>query len=45
MSGQITHLYVANNQEISQGDLLFQIDPQPYQLAVEKAQLNLERVI
>lgn len=45
VSGQITHLYVANNQEISQGDLLFQIDPQPYQLAVEKAQLNLERVI
>ncbi|MDF4782114.1 biotin/lipoyl-binding protein, partial [Vibrio parahaemolyticus] len=45
VSGQITHLYVANNQEISQGDLLFQIDSQPYQLAVEKAQLNLERVI
>jgi len=45
VSGQITHLYVSNNQEISQGDRLFQIDPLPYQLAVEKAQLNLERVI
>ncbi|PFG57825.1 multidrug resistance efflux pump [Vibrio sp. ES.051] len=44
VSGQITRLYVANNQEINKGDLLFQVDPQPYQLAVEEAQLNLERV-
>ncbi len=45
VNGQITHLYVANNQEIQKGDLLFQIDPQPYKLAVEKAQLNLQQVI
>lgn len=45
VSGQITEVYVTNNQEIHKGDLLFQIDPQPYQLEVEKAQLNLEQVI
>ncbi|MCV5977916.1 biotin/lipoyl-binding protein, partial [Escherichia coli] len=45
VNGQITHLYVANNQEIQKGDLLFQIDPQPYKLAVEKAQLDLQQVI
>ncbi|CAM2767902.1 HlyD family secretion protein [Vibrio mytili] len=45
VSGQITQLYVENNQEIHKGDPLFQIDPQPYQLAVERAQLNLEQVI
>lgn len=45
VSGQITHLYVTNNQAIKAGDPLFQIDPQPYQLEVEKARLNLEHVI
>ncbi|MGP8305702.1 HlyD family secretion protein [Vibrio sp. YIC-376] len=45
VSGQITEIYVTNNQEIHKGDILFQIDPQPYQLEVEKAHLNLEQVI
>ncbi|MEI8598497.1 HlyD family secretion protein [Vibrio sp. M60_M31a] len=45
VSGQITEIYVTNNQEIHKGDVLFQIDPQPYQLAVERAQLNLDQVI
>lgn len=44
VSGQITHLYVSNNQPIHEGDPLFEIDPQPYQLDVEKARLNLEQV-
>jgi len=45
VSGQIAHVYVKNNQTIHKGDLLFEIDPASYQLAVEQAQLNLEQVI
>ncbi|MCA0934250.1 HlyD family secretion protein [Vibrio alginolyticus] len=45
VSGQITEIYVNNNQKINKGDVLFQIDPLPYQLAVERAQLNLDQVI
>ncbi|KWT99641.1 hemolysin D [Vibrio toranzoniae] len=45
VSGQITHVYVKNNQAIHQGDLLFEINPAFYQLAVEQAQLNLKQVI
>ncbi|MDF2153805.1 HlyD family secretion protein [Vibrio sp. CAU 1672] len=44
VSGPITQLYVANNQLIHKGAPLFEIDPEPYRLAVEQAQLNLERV-
>lgn len=45
VSGQIAHVYVENNQAIHKGDVLFEIDPASYQLAVEQAQLNLEQVI
>lgn len=45
VNGQITEIYVNNNQKINKGDVLFQIDPLPYQLAVERAQLNLDQVI
>ncbi len=43
LNGHITAIKVKNNQRVSKGDLLFYIDPAPYQLAVEKAQLNLEQ--
>jgi multidrug resistance efflux pump len=43
VSGQISHVYITNNQHVRQGDKLFQIDPAPYLLAVEKAQLALEQ--
>ncbi len=45
VSGQIAHVYVKNNQVVHKGDLLFEIDPASYQLAIEQAQLNLEQVI
>lgn len=45
VSGQISEIYVNNNQTVHKGDVLFQIDPAPYQLAVEQAQLNLERTM
>ncbi|WP_028866266.1 HlyD family secretion protein [Psychromonas aquimarina] len=43
LNGHITEIKVKNNQRVSKGDLLFYIDPAPYELAVEKAQLNLEQ--
>ncbi|WGY45725.1 MULTISPECIES: HlyD family secretion protein [unclassified Vibrio] len=45
ISGQITAIHVENNQVVHKGDILFEIDPQQYQLAVDQAQLNLERVM
>lgn len=41
ISGQITAIYVRNNQLVRKGDVLFEIDPRPFQLAVEQARLNL----
>ncbi|WP_120510576.1 HlyD family secretion protein [Photobacterium salinisoli] len=45
VSGPVTEIHVHNNQAVHQGDVLFVIDPAPYQLAVEQARLNLEKVI
>ncbi|KDM92298.1 HlyD family secretion protein [Photobacterium galatheae] len=44
VSGQITEIYVSNNQMVHKGDVLFDIDPAPYKLAVEQAYLKLEKV-
>lgn len=45
VSGQISHVYVQNNQQVTEGDILFEIDPRPYELAVEKAMLDLKRAV
>ena len=37
VSGPITHLYVADNQQVKEGDPLFEIDPRPYSYALEHA--------
>jgi len=37
VSGPITHLYVADNQQVKEGDPLFEIDPRPYAYALEHA--------
>ncbi|WP_432459046.1 HlyD family secretion protein [Agarivorans sp. QJM3NY_25] len=42
VNGNVVAIHIANNQLVKQGDLLFTIDPKPYQLAVEKAELALE---
>ncbi|MBC3765166.1 HlyD family secretion protein [Neptunicella marina] len=42
VSGEVTQVYVSNNQQVKAGDLLFEIDPSDYQLALEKAQLALD---
>lgn len=41
VSGRITELAVRDNQAVRQGDLLFQIDPRPYQDALVRAKASL----
>src|SRR6202167_4743729 len=41
VDGPITELAVQDNQFRKQGELLFQIDPRPYQYALEKARSDL----
>ena len=41
VSGKIVTLAVRDNQAVKQGDLLFQIDPRPYQYALQRAQAAL----
>lgn len=43
ITGKIQSIYVTNNHPVKKGDLLFRIDPAPYQLAVVEAQLALEQ--
>lgn len=41
VKGPITRLHVVENQAVKAGDALFEIDPEDYELAVEKAKANL----
>ncbi len=41
VSGYLINVAVKDNQSVSKGDLLFQIDPSQYQLAVDQARLSL----
>ncbi|HXZ08039.1 MAG TPA: biotin/lipoyl-binding protein, partial [Paraburkholderia sp.] len=41
VSGRIVELAVRDNQAVKQGDLLFQIDPRPYQDALIRAKASL----
>ena len=43
VSGEVIKVAVHNNQTVKQGDLLFAINPQDYQLAVQKAELELRK--
>lgn len=42
VGGRIIRLDVTENQQVAQGDPLFQIDPVPYRLAVAQAEADLE---
>ncbi|WNL46469.1 multidrug transporter subunit MdtN [Dyella sp. BiH032] len=42
VGGRIVDIPVAENDQVAQGQLLFQIDPEPYRLAVAQAQAELE---
>src|SRR5262245_11018538 len=41
VSGTITELPVVDNQAVKRGDLLFVIDPRPYEFAVQRARAEL----
>jgi len=41
VSGTITELHVVDNQRVQQDDLLFVIDPRPYELGVQRARAEL----
>src|SRR5215470_2254442 len=41
VNGHIVELLVRDNQQVNEGDLLFQIDPRPYEIALERARATL----
>ena len=43
VAGPIVNLPIVDNQVVRAGDLLFEIDPRPFQIAVEKARAELEK--
>lgn len=43
LSGPISAVVVSDHQHVEKGDVLFQLDPAPFRLAVEQAQLSREQ--
>ena len=41
VTGQVIKVYVEDNQKVQQGQLLAEVDPKDYQVALEQAQANL----
>ncbi|HEY0162397.1 MAG TPA: HlyD family secretion protein [Edaphobacter sp.] len=41
IAGQVTKVYVEDNQEVKAGDVIAEIDPKDFQVALEQAQANL----
>jgi multidrug resistance efflux pump len=42
VAGRVTRVNVRNNQDVKAGDVLFEVDQQPYQIAVDRAHADLE---
>lgn len=42
VAGRVNKVLVRNNQMVNAGDILFEVDPQQYQIAVERARADLE---
>ncbi|WP_095128392.1 HlyD family secretion protein [Pseudomonas sp. Irchel s3h14] len=42
VAGRVVRVNVRNNQDIKAGEILFEVDPQPYQIAVDRARADLE---
>ncbi len=43
VSGMVVNIAVVDNQFVTSGDLLFNIDDEPFVIAISQAQANLER--
>ncbi|NOQ46388.1 MAG: biotin/lipoyl-binding protein [Desulfobulbaceae bacterium] len=43
ISGMVSEVLVKDNQPVKKGDVLFVIDPEPYQLVVNEAEVNLKQ--
>jgi RND family efflux transporter MFP subunit len=43
VSGMVTHIAVIDNQFVQEGDLLFEIDREPFEIAIAQAEANLKR--
>jgi membrane fusion protein, multidrug efflux system len=41
VAGQVTEIAVKDNQRVQKGQLLFQVDPEPYRIAVDQAEARL----
>ncbi|SEJ06477.1 Multidrug resistance efflux pump [Azotobacter beijerinckii] len=44
VAGRVTRVAVHNNQTVAAGQLLFELDPEPYRIAVERARAELENM-
>ncbi len=44
VAGQVVAVHVANNQRVQDGDLLFELDPASYQIALNQAEADLANV-
>lgn len=42
VAGRVTRVHIKNNQDVQAGDLLFEVDPEQYQIVVERARADLE---
>ncbi|MGE8186121.1 HlyD family secretion protein [Pseudomonas sp. NPDC086278] len=42
VAGRVVRVNVRNNQDVQAGEVLFEVDPQPFQIAVDRARADLE---
>lgn len=42
VAGRVSRVYVHNNQEVKSGAILFEVDPEHYRIAVDRARADLE---